>query len=270
MRGPKDPYSTTRRHTSRGPRGALSLPCVARGPRGALSLPCTRGPHVPRTAHGARRTPPQKMLCNRLHNLHLQDKFPYTSNMNNTPSPPVRKRISHIPPLHLRMSGVVFFVTICAEGRTVDQFIPKADILLACARHYQHIGRWFIHLFLIMPDHLHMLVQVPSDTTLTRVMAAWKHYLSQKHGIRFQREIFETRIRDEEHFMEKWRYILYNPVTRGLVAEPRDWPHVISFNAADGLERVHRGPRQPSAGSTDAGTPTRHVHLDGRTDGPAR
>ncbi len=165
--------------------------------------------------------------------------------MNNTPTHPVRKRVSHTPPLFLRMSEVIFFVTVCAEGRDTTQFIPMANILLESARHYQHIGRWFIHLFLLMPDHLHMLVQVPSDKSLTQVIARWKHFLSQKRGIRFQREIFETRIRDAEHFRKKWLYILYNPVTHGLATEPRDWPHVISFDATDGLERVHKGPRQP-------------------------
>ena len=173
----------------------------------------------------------------------FDDGYPILVSMTPKTPPPVRKRISHAPPLQLNRTEIIYFVTICSEARATDQFVPRANLLLDSARHYQLIRRWFLHLFLIMPDHLHMLVQVTAATPLPRVVADWKRYLSHMHGIRFQREIFETRIRDAEHFAEKWRYILFNPVTRGIVSEPRAWPHVISFNPVDGRERVHKGPR---------------------------
>ena len=164
--------------------------------------------------------------------------------MNTQPPPfPVRKTLNHLPPLALRMDTAIYFVTVCAQARVDLPFLDKAAILLESARHYQRTGNWFLHLFLVMPDHLHMLVQVPPNRTLTQRLVYWKRYLGRVHGIAFQRDYFETRIRDGEHFAEKWRYILYNPVNRGLVAQPRDWPHVISFNPATGEERQHRGPK---------------------------
>ena len=36
----------------------------------------------------------------------------------------------------------------------------NASVILDAVRHYQRIGKWFVTLFLIMPDHIHMLVHV--------------------------------------------------------------------------------------------------------------
>ena len=160
-----------------------------------------------------------------------------------TPPPfPTRKALDHRGPLCIVPNNAIYFVTLCAENRADTPLLKVAGMLIQSARHYHQIGNWFLHLFLVMPDHLHLLVQVPADGDLTRGLACWRRYLRRVHGIAFQRGYFETRIRDAEHFAEKWRYILFNPVTRGIVATPRDWPYVISFNPSTGEERQHRGP----------------------------
>jgi len=77
-------------------------------------------------------------------------------------------------------------------------------------------------------------------TALPNVVAQFKHLLSSRYHLSFQRDFFDTRLRDDEHYAEKWRYIVRNPVTRGLVASPREWPHVIAFNRETGDELPHR------------------------------
>ena len=115
-----------------------------------------------------------------------------------------------------------------------------AEAILESARHYQQTGKWFLYILLIMPDHIHMLVHVPASTQLPKVIANWKHYLSHTVGINFQRDFFDTRIRDQTHFAEKWTYICKNPVARGLVATAREWPYSIAFDRSTGKERPHR------------------------------
>lgn len=153
---------------------------------------------------------------------------------------PVRKRLDHRGPLWIDMSSAVYFVTIAAAERGGTTLIDNAELILEAARFYQARGKWFLHLFLIMPDHIHMLVHVPPTSQLADVVGHWKSFLTTQKGIRFQPNFFDTRIRDEGHFAEKWNYICRNPVTRELVDTPREWEHVIAFDPQTGEERGHR------------------------------
>ena len=72
-------------------------------------------------------------------------------------------------------------------------------------------------------------------TALPRVIANFKHLLSARYGLRFQRDFFDTRLRDDAHFAEEYDYILGNPVRKGLCVAPANWPHSIAFSR-DGTE----------------------------------
>ena len=73
-------------------------------------------------------------------------------------------------------------------------------------------------------------------TALPKVIANFKHLLSARYGLRFQRDFFDTRLRDDVHFAEEYDYILGNPVRKGLCATPEEWPYSIAFSRADGTE----------------------------------
>ena len=170
---------------------------------------------------------------------------------------PVRKRLNHHAPYCL--PGTFFFVTICARARGVTDFVENAAMILEAVRHYHVTGKWFVTLCLVMPDHLHMLVHVPIETVeqpgvvggggprpfmgvcgLPKTIGEFKSFLSKTGHLCFQRGFFDTRIRDEAHYAEKWAYIVRNPVARGLSATPREWPHVIAFSRQTGEEIPHR------------------------------
>jgi len=85
-----------------------------------------------------------------------------------------------------------------------------------------------------------MLVATAPEVLLSDVVADFKRYLATTSGLSFQNGYFDTRIRDDAHFAEKWYYIVRNPVAKGLVATPREWPHVIAFDRATGAEIPHR------------------------------
>ena len=165
--------------------------------------------------------------------------------MDETPNAyPIRHTLDHRGPVRIDTRDAVYFITIDAEGkydggRTVSMN-PFYREILDAARFRQERGDWFLYLFLVMPDHIHMLAHFPPDRDMMSVIADFKRYLSTAHHIRFQRDFFDTRIRDAAHFAEKWDYIVRNPVRRGLCESPRDWPHVIAFNPTTGAERAHR------------------------------
>ena len=106
------------------------------------------------------------------------------------------------------------------------------------------MGKWRLALFLVMPDHLHLIVHVPCGVrgapALPRVIANWKHWLVANYGILFQKDFWDTRLRDDVHYAEKFRYVCNNPVRKGLCATARDWRHVIAFNRETGDELAHK------------------------------
>ena len=155
----------------------------------------------------------------------------------------------------------------------VPSFDEIADVILQHAREYHQMGKWKISLFLVMPDHLHFIMHVPNVgggvrgapalpggesgvrgapalpggesgvrgvPALPRVIANWKHWLTARYGIAFQANFWDTRLRDETHYADKFRYVCNNPVRKGLCASAREWRPVIAFDRESGEERGHR------------------------------
>jgi len=87
-------------------------------------------------------------------------------------------------------------------------------------------GHWYPHLFLLMPDHCHALISFPIDRPIRRTISDWKHWTSVNHGIGWQRDFFDHRLRGDEAFTEKASYIANNPVRAGLISSPEEWPYV--------------------------------------------
>lgn len=188
---------------------------------------------------------------------------------------PKRKRLNHRGPLSVAVAGAWYFVTICAEGHrpwvmTKDPDAPMrfkdiAETILREARENHIRGVWRLSLLLIMPDHMHFIVNIPKYCgghgvtalpddgqavgsapradrmpTLPSVVANFKHLLANRYGIRFQRDFWDTRLRDNAQYAEKFHYVCNNPVRKGLCRVARDWPFVIAFDKCTGEERSHR------------------------------
>jgi hypothetical protein len=97
--------------------------------------------------------------------------------------------------------GALFHIRIAID-REEDQrpltTTPLAQALLDSARFYETKGRWYITLFLLMPDHLHALLSFASDDLMSKIVGDWKHFQSRKHGITWQEGYFDHRLRDDE------------------------------------------------------------------------
>ncbi len=139
---------------------------------------------------------------------------------------PRRRTLSHEVPDWVE-DGSLYFVTICCATRGRNQLSRPGigDRLLESAAYYQRIGRWWLQVFLLMPDHLHAILAVPREKPLPEVMRGWKAYQAKTLGIRWQSGFFDHRLRSDESEQEKVDYILLNPVRAGLVNRPEDWPY---------------------------------------------
>jgi len=102
-----------------------------------------------------------------------------------------------------------------------------ATQVLKSARHYEEIDRWYLWLMVVMPDHVHLIATFDLERGLRRIVKAWKGYLARNLHIEWQADFFEHRLRNDDEFVEKIHYVRMNPVRKGLVGSPEEWPHVL-------------------------------------------
>ncbi len=84
--------------------------------------------------------------------------------------------------------------------------------------------------YCFMPDHLHLIASSTTEGSDLRIfMTRWKQRAGYQHRQRtgeflWQPSYFDHVLRDEEDTARAVRYVLDNPVRKGLVAEFQDYP----------------------------------------------
>jgi len=80
--------------------------------------------------------------------------------------------------------------------------------------------------FVVMPDHLHWLMQLAQIRSLSQVVASLKTLSAKKIGKPFWQEGYHDHaLRQEEDLRAVARYIVANPLRAGLVTRIGDYPH---------------------------------------------
>jgi putative transposase len=74
-----------------------------------------------------------------------------------------------------------------------------------------------------MPDHLQMLIGVPGDAQLSRLIRDFKRITARMAKIDWQRNFFDHRVRHDESLAEKFETVCQNPVRAGLIAQGEQW-----------------------------------------------
>jgi putative transposase len=113
--------------------------------------------------------------------------------------------------------------------------LPTPSLFLETLQHYRHAGSYKLHAFVVMPDHIHLLLS-PQEVTLERVMALIKGGFSHRLGSNlpvWQRGFTDHRIRDPYEFRMRQRYIHENPVRAKLVEVPGLYPYSSAYRSED-------------------------------------
>jgi thiamine-phosphate pyrophosphorylase len=128
---------------------------------------------------------------------------------------------------HWRMAGATYWVTFrLAHGEMSSS--ERAIVL----NHVQGGHQRFYKLVagMVMPDHVHLILQPRDGIELSRIMKGTKgasaRLLNQARnggGQVWQDESSDRIIRDQKELDEKLHYMLYNPVRKGLVEDPWSW-----------------------------------------------
>jgi len=144
-------------------------------------------------------------------------------------------------------SARVFFVTTkTSMGQCLLQSERNAMLLIDVLRTHVAAGKFQLHDFVIMPDHVHLLMTLPGDVTIERAMqfikGGFSYRLKKEFGYLgevWQRGFSEVRITDGQSFLQHRAYIVRNPVKARLVDSAEKWPYCYSYLAkkkAQGLK----------------------------------
>ena len=88
-----------------------------------------------------------------------------------------------------------------------------------------------IHEFVVMPDHVHLLITLPGALSVQKAMQLIKGRFSFRAGRSlgfggevWQRGFSDVRILNEADYRLRKTYIEHNPVNAGLVSNPKLFP----------------------------------------------
>lgn len=134
-------------------------------------------------------------------------------------------------PTRATSHGTFFVTTQTNSRRTLFQVTATAGLLIETLQHYRREGHYKLHAFVVMPDHIHLLL-TPTDITLERsiqlIKGGFSHRLASKLPV-WQRGFTDRRMRDREDFLTYRTYIHDNPVRAHLCQRPENYPYSSAY-----------------------------------------
>jgi putative transposase len=185
-------------------RGSVALPVRYMRLRGSVALPVSR-PRLRKV---------WTQICG-IHGLMDEEK-----------NYPQRKHPAH-GVLRVATQSTIVMVTACTKGRVAC--LANDAVHGALCRVWQEATGWLVGRYIVMPEHTHFFAAPGTmDIRLERWSAYWKSQLTKalpSFDIDWLPQHWDTRIRSAAHYEQTWEYLRNNPVRRGLVATPDDWPY---------------------------------------------
>jgi len=142
-------------------------------------------------------------------------------------------------PDEILSSARTFFATTKTSlGRPLLQSERNATLFIDVLRSYVAAQKFQVHDFVVMPDHVHLLLTVGHDMSIERAMQFIKGGFSYRlkkefeyRGEVWQRGFSEVRVKDTQSFLQHREYIAENPVKAGLADSPEKFPYCFTYLA---------------------------------------
>ncbi|MGO9324657.1 MAG: REP-associated tyrosine transposase [Terracidiphilus sp.] len=127
---------------------------------------------------------------------------------------------------HFQQTGQLHFITFSCYGRRAHfGTAARRDLFESALERIRRRYCWAVIGYVVMPEHVHLLVNEPGRGNLAQVIQALKLSVAVRQGERpfWQARYYDFNVWSAKKDGEKLRYIHRNPVARGLVAHPEDW-----------------------------------------------
>lgn len=120
-----------------------------------------------------------------------------------------------------------YLVTIVAASRKpVFASFSAARIAVRCFHDDAIVRRAQTLVFIVMPDHIHWLLQLREAGSLPEAVRIYKAKVSLILGQRiWQRGFHDHALREDEDLRGIARYIIANPLRAGLAESVGEYPH---------------------------------------------
>ena len=109
---------------------------------------------------------------------------------------------------------------------------PMADLFADVLRCYIREGKFKVHDFVVMRNHVHLLITIGDDMTIEKAIQLIKGNFSYRakrelgfKGWIWQRGFSDVQVRDDAAFRAHQLYIYNNPVKAGMARVPEEYPH---------------------------------------------
>jgi putative transposase len=123
-------------------------------------------------------------------------------------------------------------------GRALLQSERNAKLFIDVLRSNMAAGKFRVHDFVAMPDHVHLLITVDKDMSIEKavqlIKGGFSYRLRNEFGYAgevWQRGFSDVRIEDRESFLQHREYIAQNPVKRGLANSVDEFPFCFNYLA---------------------------------------
>lgn len=110
----------------------------------------------------------------------------------------------------------------------------------------EQVRQWYdfyIYGYVVMPEHIHLLVSEPREKPLSLALQMLKHLVSRElphpgEGGFWESRYYDFNVFTQRKWTEKLRYLHRNPVIRRLVEKPEDWCWSSYRHWLSGQERI--------------------------------
>jgi putative transposase len=130
---------------------------------------------------------------------------------------------------------------VTSQHTPLFRHTQSAELMMDVLVHYREQKKYVLHEFVIMPDHLHLLLTPAAEISLEGAMQLIKGGFSYrlgkaKRGLVCQESFTSHRIRDDQDFKHHAEYIRMNPVRARLVERLELYPY---WSASCGRAAIH-------------------------------
>jgi REP element-mobilizing transposase RayT len=124
--------------------------------------------------------------------------------------------------------GAGYFITFCTADRTTGLTgIEIGQAVQGESRVMQKDDLWVVRCSTIMPDHLHLLVELGLKLDLSKAVARLKSRTAaalRGANLKWQAGYFDHRLRPHESALPYFHYIYLNPYRAKLIEAGTEWP----------------------------------------------
>ncbi len=129
----------------------------------------------------------------------------------------------------LYCQGRIYFITICCNNGEELLINPKLiNEMLQDLSECCKLKRFTNYAYCFMPDHVHLLLGGEEGTDLIKLIKQFKQHsgysFKKATGNRlWQKSYYDHILRKEEDMVEVVRYILENPIRKGLAKQAEEY-----------------------------------------------